>query len=188
MSDPTANQNYKYFPSQESDETILLVARKHWANLSAPLIVGIVILFVVMGLNFGAINLNSGASNPLVEALITVFFSLTYLYLVLFVFVVWLIRYLDAVVLTSEHLVKIEQFALFSRRISELDLGTIEDITFIQRGVFATIFKFGDVVVQTAGELPNFILSSFGDPEGLQQKIMEAQESYQNRGSKLSDN
>jgi uncharacterized protein with PhoU and TrkA domain len=72
--------------------------------------------------------------------------------------------------------VEIHQQGIFNRQVSELDLESIEDVTASVRGVFQTMLKYGTVFVQTAGELPNFNLTGIGNPNLIQQAIMEAKE------------
>lgn len=81
-------------------------------------------------------------------------------------------------ILTNEHLVEIEQSAIFSRKVSELDLDSIEDASAIQQGFIQTMLHFGKVLVQTAGELPNFNFAGLPFPYEISQKIMEIKEAY----------
>lgn len=171
-------ENYKYFESQEPDEKVVFVIRHHWTILVVPFIVGAVILGLtgIIILIFGSFaNITLSAIG---ETIFTCVISLIFLFTILYVFLSWLIRYLNVIILTGEHLVEIQQLAVFSRKVSELDLDCIEDASSSQRGFIQTMFHFGDVLIQTAGELPNFNLSGIENPNGIQQKIMETKEAY----------
>lgn len=171
-------ENHKYFESQEEDEKIVFIIRRHWTILVAPFIVGTVILGLtgLMTLIIGSFE--SVTLSETGETIFTCVISLIVLYTILYVFISWLIRYLNIIILTGEHLVEIQQLAIFSRKVSELDLDCIEDASSIQKGFIQTMFHFGNVLIQTAGELPNFNLNGIADPNGVQQKIMETKESY----------
>jgi hypothetical protein len=170
--------DYKYFDSQEADEKIEFIIRKHWTQLIVPFIIGAIILILTVIIAIiinGFENINLTGTG---ETIFSCVISIIILYTSLYVFMSWLIRYLNIVILTGEHLVEIQQLAVFSRKVSELDLDCIEDATSSQKGFIPTIFHFGDVLIQTAGELPNFNLNGLSDPNGVQQKIMEVKESY----------
>jgi hypothetical protein len=165
---------YKYFESQENDEQVLLVIRRHWFVTSSPFVFGAFVLLFLLVLNtLTGIYFPDGQA---IAAVIKLVINLGYLFTILFVFSAWLVLYLNLIILTTEHLVEIHQRGLFNREISELDLGSIQDATATQKGVLQTMFKFGTVFVQTAGELPNFNLTGIGNPNLIQQKIMEAKE------------
>jgi uncharacterized membrane protein YdbT with pleckstrin-like domain len=171
-------EDYKYFESQETDEKVVFVIRHHWTILIVPFIVGSVVLgltgiIVLILSSFGNITLSESG-----ETIATCVVSLIFLFTILYVFLSWLIRYLNVIILTGEHLVEIQQLGVFSRKISELDLDCIEDASSAQKGFIQTMFQFGDVLIQTAGELPNFNLVGIENPNGIQQKIMETKEQY----------
>lgn len=170
--------NYKYFESQEADEKIIFVLRKHWTVLVTPILIGVGILILTAAVYLLIGTFDNIAITEVGETILSFVVSLIILFTTLYVFMSWLIRYLDVVILTDEHLVEIQQLSLFSRKTSELDLDCIEDASASQKGVVQTLFHYGKVLVQTAGELPNFDLNNFQDPDGIQQKIMEAKEHY----------
>jgi uncharacterized membrane protein YdbT with pleckstrin-like domain len=170
--------NHKYFDSQEADEKIVFIVRHHWTILVVPFIVGAVILGLtgLITLIIGSFeNISLSATG---ETIFICVISLIFLFTILYIFISWLIRYLNIIILTGEHLVEIHQLAIFSRKVSELDLDCIEDASSSQKGLIQTLFHFGNVLVQTAGELPSFNLCGIEDPNGIQQKIMETKETY----------
>ncbi len=62
----------------------------------------------------------------------------------------------DVVLVTSE---KISQFlhrTIFDRKISQLSIGDVQDVTVSQTGLFARLFNFGTMVIETAGEQQNY--------------------------------
>ena len=71
-------------------------------------------------------------------------------------FVAVLDFYFDIVIVTDRRLVDIDQEQLFYRRISELALEDVEDVTSIIQGFLPTIFNYGDILIQTAGAEENF--------------------------------
>jgi len=83
--------------------------------------------------------------------------------------------YLDVFIVTNERVIHIEQLGLFRRRIAELRLERVQDVTIEQLGVLPTLFHFGTVRVQTAGEAGAFVFSSIPRPIQVKEMIMAAQ-------------
>ena len=84
--------------------------------------------------------------------------------------------YLDIWIITNDRLVDIRQDALFSRTVAELDLYKIQDITSEVKGIIPTIFSYGNVHIQTAGQEGKFNLLNIPDPHNLRRKIMDLAE------------
>lgn len=169
---------YKYFESQEPDEEVVFVVRRHWTVLVVPFLIGLIVIALTFAVIFLIGNFDSIHLSETGETILSCILSLIILYTSLYVFISWLIRYLNVVILTGEHLVEVSQLAIFSRKVSELDLDCIEDASSSQKGIVETMFHFGEVLIQTAGELPNFDFNGLEDPNGIQQKIMETKENY----------
>lgn len=169
--------NKKYFEAQDPDEKVLVTVRKHKLVLAAPFIGAfflVLVLTVLLTLMFKANILAS----ELAKAVAVAVSSLAFLYILLYSFIAWLIKYLDILILTSKRLVIIGQNGLFKRSISTLDLPTIQDVAVDQKGVIQTFLNFGKITVQTAGEMPNFVYTGVSRPCEIQDAVMDAKELY----------
>jgi membrane protein YdbS with pleckstrin-like domain len=116
-------------------------------------------------------------SNILLMA--AVVFALALIYIMLFL-ATYIYRQ-NILVVTDQNLIQILQRGLFSRRISRLSMSNVEDVTADQRGFLPTIFNFGTLMVQTAGEMENFIFTYCPNPNVYADRILDAREAYANR-------
>jgi uncharacterized membrane protein YdbT with pleckstrin-like domain len=98
-----------------------------------------------------------------------------YLALVTYFFVRWLDFYLDIAIVTSDRIVDIDQHGLFRRTVDELDCKMIQDVSAAKHGVFQTLFNFGTVEIQTAGERRNFTFANVPDPDRVQELVAKSQ-------------
>lgn len=177
-------KGHRYFEAQEREEGVLLITRKHWLALTSPFMIGFVTAVIL--LVFANLMFDSGEKifGDMDDTLVEAFRSLLILYIVLASFSTWLIRYLNVIVVTSKHLVDISQKAFFVRSVSTLALQDIEDISIDKNGLLPTVLDYGNLKIQTAGELPNFELKSIADPETIQREIMEAKAAVESGGSR----
>lgn len=172
-------QGHRYFETQEKSEKVILIVRLHWSVLILPFVYGTLATAVIVGFAYLALqNGFSSASIPFAGLIFRAVLSLSFLFGTFYIFSSWLTRYLNVFILTNEHIVDIKQIAFFSRKISTLALDSIEDVAIQKKGLLPSLFDFGDIMIQTAGELPNFVLKRIADPEGIQRAIMEAKENY----------
>lgn len=82
----------------------------------------------------------------------------------------------NVIIVTNEKIVQLLYRNLVDRKISQLSLGDLEDVTVEQRGIFARIFKFGTLTIETAGEQNNYNFSYTPYPYDTAKHIVAARE------------
>ena len=102
----------------------------------------------------------------------------------------WLIRsiYLsNKLILTKEEVIQIKRVAFFHNQDSHLGLANIEDVTAVRGGLFAQLFNFGVLTIETAGEQDNFAFKYCPQVQDCAELIMAIRESYlgDNPGQRL---
>jgi hypothetical protein len=108
----------------------------------------------------------------LVQILGILFFSIYYLSIALFFYTSFITFYLDLLIITNDRLIDINQDNLFSRRISEMDLHQVEDVTSEVRGFFPSLFNYGTLTIQNASAVVKFIVPSVKNPSKLRDMIL----------------
>ena len=164
------------FPGQRENEKIILFLRRHWFIflMRILLIVISIIALVVIYVFFNAVNSNFRESAY--YNLLLFGESLATLFIWNFFFILWLDYYLDAWIVTDERIINIEQRGFFTRKISELKLTKIQDVTSEIIGVIPTLFNYGNIYVQTAGEKEHFTFFQIPNPNYVKNVIVDLQE------------
>lgn len=155
-------------------EKIKFVLRRHPATFIPMLGLSFLLLIVPIG---GYIFVNgifpSFLSDEIIFPILVLASSIYLLSIYLFIFAQFIDFYLDLWIVTNDRIVDIEQFNLFSRSISELDLFRIQDVTTNINGIFATFFDYGNVVVKTASQNIDIIFKDISHPNEVRQKIIQ---------------
>jgi hypothetical protein len=86
--------------------------------------------------------------------------------------------------ITSHRLVDHEQRGLFDKIVSELTYDQIEDVSGRVRGIGGTIFRYGELSVQTGNGKVKIMAVKIKHPLLLQEKINELRERYLNRSAR----
>ncbi len=115
-------------------------------------------------------------SNPSFQALLVFGGSAFFLFAWLFLFQLFLDYYLDSWIVTNRRILNIEQTGLFGRTVSELRLYRIQDVTATVNGFVKTLFNYGEVEIQTAGEHEHFMFEEIGKPNEVAKTILELSE------------
>ena len=169
MSDPPLNEN------------ILLTRRKHWIVLFLELLGNTVVMltpFVIYFLLDGKeIAIND--QMYLLEMRPALFVFAGSIWLIFFwmrLIHIWTDYYLDVWTITDRRIIDREQRGLFNRQTSVFHIDRIQDVTIETRGILPTLFHFGDIHVQTAGESQQFIMRGIADPKYVREVILAQQD------------
>jgi uncharacterized membrane protein YdbT with pleckstrin-like domain len=93
----------------------------------------------------------------------------------------FLIWFYDAYIITTKRVVCVHQKTLFSREYNEADLETIQEVTYTIKGVIATIFQYGTVLVRTNTGV-KLELTGLSDPDEVQDMIRSLAKSVIKKG------
>ena len=84
----------------------------------------------------------------------------------------------NRILVTDRSLVQVNQKSLFVRKVSRLSMSNVEDVSAEHRGILSTIFNFGILHIQTAGERENFVFPWCPDPDKYADRILDARQAY----------
>jgi hypothetical protein len=138
------------FPGQHENEKIILFLRRHWFIFLMRILLILISIAAPVAIY---VFFNSVHSNFRESAYYDLFLfgeSLATLFIWNLFFILWIDYYLDAWIVTNERVINIEQRGFFTRKISELKLTKIQDVTSEIIGVIPTLFNYGNIYVQTA--------------------------------------
>lgn len=158
---------------QKSYERIVYVLRRHPITFIPILVVFIILLLVPVALGFLATTLFPEiVASPTYGTLLILLASAYTIAIFVFFFAQFIDFYLDIWIVTNDRIIDVEQFGLFARTISELDLFRIQDVTTDVHGFFATIFKFGVVTIKTASSNKNIVFKNIPDPNTIRENLI----------------
>lgn len=169
-----------FYPGQDSKEEIVLFIHRHWFSyvrwvitifLMTIMPLAIILTLYYQG-SWGGIFYYSVSS----KYFIITFLSAYYLFTIAFFFTTWIEWYLDVTIVTKGHLINIRQDELFSRKVAEQSLLRVQDVSSKINGFFESIFHFGTVFVETAGEQPNFKMINIPNPTVVASTILKLHE------------
>lgn len=96
----------------------------------------------------------------------------------------------NQLIITDIHVTQVLQTGLFSRKVSELTMENVEDVTADQHGIFPTLFNYGTLKVETAGEQNNFVFRYCPNPNAYAKALQDARSEYyaRERGEQVGNN
>jgi uncharacterized membrane protein YdbT with pleckstrin-like domain len=91
---------------------------------------------------------------------------------------------LDTWIVTNERVIDISQIGLFKRKVSELHLESIQDISVHTDGVIQSYLNFGNVEIQTGGAVLRFLFEEVPNPLEIKSLTMEAARRFETNNDK----
>jgi membrane protein YdbS with pleckstrin-like domain len=154
-----------------------IIWRKHWVmlirHIAAPMVASVILLFMTMLSLFG-IPAALFELTPLYSVILTALSLIS---------VGWLWWELsdwgnDQYIVTDDRIIDIEKLPLFfSEHRREASLGVIQNVSLKVPNVFAGLFRYGDVLVQTAGK-GDFTFDHVPNPHDVQNVIFQRMEAF----------
>ncbi|MFZ5932734.1 MAG: hypothetical protein ACOYT7_01495 [Patescibacteria group bacterium] len=155
------------FETKEKEEEVILLLRQHPIILvPRALVLTLMIITPLLLTVF-----------PIISFLPANFQLITFLawYLVTTAFALesFLTWFFNVYLITDERIVDIDFLNLIYKEVSDANIDKIQDVTYKMGGVVRTLFNFGDVLVQTAAEVPNFEFLAVPKPDEVAKILQE---------------
>jgi hypothetical protein len=163
------NETSYTFEGKKGDENVVLFLHRHWFTLSGrfTLLTVLALLPILILLIFG---------QTILEYKLIPMFTLLWS---AYVMVLWISLFytltmytLDYWVITNERIVDNIQLGLFNRKISELSIHMIQDVSVKLVGILPTFFNYGTLLVQTAAQEGNFVFEEVPNPQKVKDVLM----------------
>ena len=164
----------------DSDETKLLEVRRAPIGIILQYVAAGLILiagFIIVAIALPQLGNLSSEAKQTAAILVGCGGVLVVLYLV----VATTIYRESYLVVTDRNITQALQLGLFRRKVSQLSLANIEDVTSDQNGLIQSIFGYGTLKVETAGEQDNFYFYYCPRPNVVAKEILDARERYISR-------
>ncbi len=158
----------------ESNEHIILVVRRHWFKpvfKSLLLFFSLIFPIIISSIVFSLPKYTDQMGNT---SVLSIIFLITWLFIIWnIIFVVWTNHFLDVLVVTNLNIIDIDQIGLWHREVSTLPIQRVQDISTKTEGLIPSILNYGQLEIQSAGSLTNFIVNGVQQPDAVRQKINE---------------
>lgn len=163
----------------EPNETVVMIVHRHIINY-LPILFATVVVLALLGFASGWTLANTATVSQFLPVGVVNLLILIAGALIILIAVAGLLVFRrNILVLTNLHIFCVLQAGLFGRTISKLTLDEIQDAEGRRRGVFATIFNYGTVEIETAGTAENFLFHYAPDPLGVANEIDVQHEDFE---------
>ncbi len=164
------------FPGQQENEKICMVLRPHWFMFFLQFLAWLLFAAIPFIIDWAIDQYAPGLNKAPYSGYVDLFMNIYMMFLMLGLFILWIMYYLNMQIITNERIVDITQKSLLHHTVSELHLTNIEDVTAEVKGVFGTFLNYGSVYVQTAAETERFVFDNVPNPAAVEKMILDLYE------------
>lgn len=155
------------FVNREPKEKVILLLRAHpITNLHWIFITIIMTLAPIFFLFFPFFEKLPGAYQ---NVLVIIWYMITFA----FAFEQFLIWFFHVNIVTDERIIEVDFVSLFAREITDANIDQIQDVTSQIIGGAWTFFNFGNVIIQTAAEIPRITFERVPRPDDVTKVLRE---------------
>ena len=160
----------------DPNEEIILDIHRHPVGIVGFFLFGGMTILVLLITLF--LVLSTGGFSTQTTAFITLASVAVGLFVVLITSIAIFIYRANELIITNENIVQILRQSLIDKKVSQLNLSKVQDVSVDQEGFIPTIFNYGTIRIETAGEATNYVFTHVANPPAVAKQIVEAHERY----------
>ena len=159
-------------------EEILLTQRRHWLPVTLELASFAVLGILPALLISGSFSLSYSQRLVLAGYIPSALFIYASWLMLLWIgaAIAWTNHHLDVLFVTNKRILDVDQLGLFSRDLAEIRIENVQDVHVEIKGFIPSMFNYGNLAIQSAGEQNEFKVINFHDPHGIREAIAKAHE------------
>lgn len=163
------------FIDEEPDEKVILLVRRHFITNLGWILLTIFMLFAPLVLNY--LPLLSFMPARFQTVAILVWYLLT-LAIAIQGFLSW---FFSVNIITNKRVIDVDFDNLIYRKVTDAEISHIEDATVQMGSVIRTLFDFGDIIIQTAAEIPEVTFDAVPHPDKIDKILSDLRLSQENK-------
>lgn len=171
---------HQFVVLQPGERVIFQIKRHPFGLMSQYITTGILVIVALVVAILVVPKIDSSSTVQGISVLIYGALGLLVAFAVIFLAVANSIYWKNKWILTSDSLTQILKPSLFGQQVSQLSLDDLEDVTVIQSGLLQTMFHFGTLRAETAGERSKFVFIYCPNPNQYARQILAAREEFMN--------
>lgn len=155
------------FETMDSEEKVVLFLRKHWiTNVGWVLMTLILFAMPTVVSNFSLLD-------PIPGNFKFIFMLIWYLISTAYFLESFFSWFFNVYIITDERIIDIDFYNLIYKEVSDANIDKIQDVTYKMGGAIRTMFNYGDVLMQTASEVPNFEFLAVPRPDQVAKVLQD---------------
>ncbi len=155
------------FINRDPEEEVILLLRRHpITNLGWIVIASLMLIAPSFLPLFSLFDI-------LPERFQTVFVMVWYLITTAFIFEEFLSWYFHVNIITDERIIEVDFAHLIYREITDANIDQIQDVTVEIGSAARTMFNYGDIIIQTAAQIPKIEFEAVPQPDRVARILRE---------------
>lgn len=156
------------------DEKISFITRRHWASMLGSFFLIFFMVVLPLALITGLTIYANIAISGTVRMAMILFGSVYYLIVASFSLVVWISYYYNIFIISEDEIIDINQEGIFDRKINQISVVRIQDVSGEIKGFLPTLFTYGNVIAESAGEkTQTYVIRDIPNPLEVADRIIE---------------
>jgi uncharacterized membrane protein YdbT with pleckstrin-like domain len=173
--------DYKQNPLavMQGDEQVVCEIKRHPFGLFG-MYIGVGLSLVLLGVAVALTPHYIPSISSQFKTLMALVFVIVAAVALLFMYVSTTIYKNNRWIVTTDSITQIDQVGLFRKQTSQLSFANLEDVTAEQSGIVQSMFNFGGLRVETAGDRSKFFFSYCPNPNYYARQILACREAFIN--------
>lgn len=184
------DQSARRFPglNLSEGEYVILSIKRHPIGLLLPMISSVALILALLAalISYPMLTGDIDSDAPSMGVMAVILMGLIILIGIGGYIAVW-VYVRNTFYLTNESAIQEIQHGIFSRHEQTVSLGSVEDASFVQNGIFPTMLNYGTMRLSTEGEETNYHFAYVSDPKKQVAVVSNAVECFKNGRPVIGD-
>ncbi|USN57972.1 MAG: PH domain-containing protein [Candidatus Peribacteria bacterium] len=88
--------------------------------------------------------------------------------------------------MTNNRIIGVEQISFLNRKVTECNLGQVQEVNSETKGFFANVLNYGTIYIQTAGSSANLKMDFAPDPLQSSRKVLNIVDDYRDTHNSMA--
>lgn len=176
---PNTNKNTNLGIVISTGESVVQEVKKHPIGATFSLIAGLalsIVCLIASIAGYGLTQTSGIANGDTFGVLIIIGGLIATVGIIIATFVNIYIFRMNSLIITTEKVAQVLYKTIFDRKVMQLSMERVQDVTVSQVGLFPRVFKYGTLIIETAGDHEDCIFSFAPNPYELSRVIMDLHE------------
>ena len=174
--------------AENDKEQLVADVRRHWLGRLIILFTGGLLILLMLGFALFLPSLTKGMGVTFtnqVKVMVSLLFIIIAGLIAVGTFITLWIYNQNRMLITDENVVEVRQIGIFSHRVAHLNMINVEDVAVIRKGILQTLFNYGTMTIETAGEEENFAFPNTPNPDKYRKIVINLHEQMIERIGKM---
>lgn len=178
---PAESMGAEKIESFEAGENMVVDVRRHPFGLYVlylQIILALGLSLIVIFAFLPSVSTTLGVPESTVNGIAAIFGLIAISFGLIFIVLATKVYTGNRLIVSNRNITHVKQVGIFNKHTAELSMSNVEDVSIHKTGIFPSVFNYGELKIETAGEQRNFEYKYCPKPDAVATAILNSRSNF----------